>query len=264
MKQNGIFLCRGCGKDISNKAINRRKFCTHECFTQWARKNHPFRIRENRQCKTCNKIFEVIKSNPKKYCSTSCSATYNNTRRKHSSLTKNKIKKAYLDGKLIGLSRKGRKGKLVEKTCPVCNKKYEIPLWKEKSGLKKYCSKKCCYKRPNQGGYHAGSVRNFKSGWYESKVAGKVWLDSSYEFIMARYLDDKGYNWIKNTKGFPYLNVDGDDANYVPDFYIKNLDLWVETKGYMVKNDQNKLDHFPHKIILIGKKQIYNKELWGF
>lgn len=32
----------------------------------------------------------------------------------------------------------------------------------------------------------------------------------------------------------------------------------------MTENDKRKISSFPHKIILIGKSIIYNKELWGF
>ena len=81
---------------------------------------------------------------------------------------------------------------------------------------------------------------------------------------MAKYLDEKGYRWRKNTKGFSYLKEDGSEHLYVPDFYIEDLDLWVETKGYVVANDKRKLDAFPHKIVLIGKSKIYDKATWGF
>lgn len=50
----------------------------------------------------------------------------------------------------------------------------------------------------------------------------------------------------------------------LPYFYISDIDLWVETKGYMFENDQRKLDAFPHKIKLITKKTIYDNTTWGF
>lgn len=269
-----MFTCKFCGNDISHKPSNRRAFCNYSCFVNYCRKYHVNRIREKRYCKNCNKEFETTPSDEKVFCSKKCSATFNNKNRKHSIKTIEKLKKAYKEGKLVGLSKgcvfkKGHNGFvkrkiLIEKECFVCHKKYFIQKWEENWGRKKYCSKKCAYKRPGQGGYHPGSVRSYKSGWYISNIAGKVWLDSSYEFVMAKYLDSKNYQWIKNHKGFPYIKTDGSGSTYIPDFYIKDLDLWIETKGYMVDNDNRKIQQFPHKIILITKKEIYDQSKWEF
>jgi len=81
---------------------------------------------------------------------------------------------------------------------------------------------------------------------------------------MARYLDEKGYRWKKNTNGFPYVAIDGSGHLYVPDFHIADVDLWVETKGYMTENDQRKFDAFPYRLVVITKKTIYDKSTWGF
>jgi hypothetical protein len=148
---------------------------------------------------------------------------------------------------------------LLEYKCRVCGKNFV-----SKARERKYCSSECAWARPEQGGYRPGSVRNFKSGWHDSPIAGKCWMDSSYEFIVAKYLDEKGYKWKKNTNGFPYVAADGSGHLYVPDFYIESLDVWVETKGYMVDNDQLKFKAFPHKLIVITKKTIYDKSVWGF
>ena len=269
---NLVFNCKSCGKDVSHKPSNRRSFCNYGCYVEWTRsESSPLKKRESRSCKECGKTFFCVHSSEKKFCSSSCSAKHCNKNRDYDPKSiSEKIKKAYLDGRLTGLARgckfngsKPRGITKVERQCLVCGKKYLTVPFKRP----KYCSKECCYKRPGQGGYRPGSVRNFKSGWYTSPIAGKVWMDSSYEFVVAEYLDSKKYRWIKNTKGFPYRKIeDGTerDANYVPDFYIEDLDLWVETKGYFVENDQRKLDAFPHKIKLITKKTIYNKDSWGF
>jgi hypothetical protein len=271
MKYNGmIFCCRNCGKDITHKPSNRRVFCDYQCFVAWARRSDgPLKKRENRFCKECGRTFSCTHADKKIFCSHTCSAKHSNRTRDYDPKSiSEKNKKAYKDGRLTGLAKgclvhKEKRGlNLINKQCPVCGKKYVAEKYR-----KKYCCKECCYKRPGQGGYHQGSVRNFKSGWYESPIAGKVWMDSSYEFVVAEYLDSKKYAWTKNTKGFPYRKIEDGierDANYVPDFYIKDLDLWVETKGYFVENDQRKLDAFPHKIKLITKKTIYNNSSWGF
>jgi len=270
-----MFFCKNCGKDITYKPSNRRNFCNSMCHHEWQRATHVGSKDETRQCLECKNNFIYRPADEKRFCDSSCAAKYNNKdRNNHPAVLlklSNSCKRAYAQGKMTGLIRgqgiARRKGIMVDKVCPVCKKNYKIPQYRENSGGKKYCSKECCYKRPGQGGYRPGSVRNFKSGWYTSPIAGKVWMDSSYEFIVAEYLDSKQYKWIKNTKGFPYRKIEDGierDANYVPDFYIADLDLWVETKGYFVENDQRKLDAFPHTIKLITKKTIYDKTTWGF
>ena len=267
-----MFNCKNCGKDTSEKSSNRRSFCNFECFKDYARREKINTKREKRICANCNKYFECVPSDPKKFCNSSCAATANNKNRDgqiYIAVSKAN-KNAYLNGKMTGLKKGGggrEKGKQfvkrIEKICPICKKPFKIQKWQEKIG-KKYCSNKCSRKRPGQGGYRQGSVRSYKSGWYESEIAGKVWLDSSYEFIMAKYLDEKKFKWIKNHKKFPYIKVDGKSANYVPDFYIEDLDLWVETKGYMTENDKRKIQYFPHKIILVGRNIIKDSTKWGF
>lgn len=258
-----IFTCRFCGEDTSHKPSNRRTFCNLNCFTEFNRKYHPKQKRVERSCLNCRNRFSVVPSANKKFCSSSCSASYNNQNRSYSIETKKKLQEAYINGKLTGLvCGKKEKKPNIKKICLICGNAFWRPAYLAKK--RKYCSVKCGSQRPGCGGYNPGSVRNFKSGWYESSIAGRVWLDSSYEFIMAKYLDEKGYRWRKNTKGFSYLKEDGSEHLYVPDFYIEDLDLWVETKGYVVANDKRKLDAFPHKIVLIGKSKIYNKSTWGF
>lgn len=270
-----MFNCRNCGKNTSHKISNRRSFCNSKCFAEWAKLNKLNSKKEKRICLECKIEFECIPSSDKKFCKKSCSATFNNKIRdkkiyaKHSELMQEMFQEGRLTGLKIGQLQvkeggKTRGGKKVKKQCLICNKEFFIQNWKAQRNMGKYCSNECARKRPNQGGYRPGSVRNFKSGWYTSHIAGRVWLDSSYEFVMAEYLDEKKYKWIKNHKGFPYVKIDGSGANYVPDFYIEDLDLWVETKGYMTENDKQKMKYFPHKIKLIGKKEIYEKEKWGF
>lgn len=261
-----MFECKNCKKDISHKPSNRRIFCSYKCFAEWSKLNHPNRKKEKRVCVNCLKDFDCTAGSKKKFCGNSCAATFNNKIRDKqiyenvSLLNKN----AYKNGKLSGLVKGRKKCKLVEKTCPVCKNTYYIKPWENNAGMKKFCSKICSQKRPGQGGYRTGSVRNYKSGWHISPIAGKVWLDSSYEFVVAEYMDEKQYKWIKNRKGFPYVKVNGKPANYFPDFHIEDLDLWVETKGYMTKDDVEKIKYFPYKIVLIGKKIIYDKTQWGF
>lgn len=157
-----------------------------------------------------------------------------------------------------------RKKLWVQKECPLCHKEFKIKPWQERANKGKFCSDACARKRPGQGGYREGSVKNYKSGWYVSPIAGKVWLDSSYEFIVAEHLDARKYRWKKNYQGFPYIDKDGKQRTYIPDFYIFDIDLWVESKGYFTENDRCKLRDFVYNVKLIGKDKIYDDSTWGF
>ena len=277
-KHNEIAYCKFCKKDITHKPSNRRNFCNYDCFSKWIRTNgSPSRKRIVIKCKLCKGDFESRPFEKRVFCSKECLNRWNSEDKKnghfHTKETKEKIRAA-LKGRFTGknnsfyVSSQDGKGRIgynelkpkVERICPICNKIFLTEQWRKK----KFCSLECVYKRPGQGGYHAGSVTNFKSGWYESPIAGKVWLDSSYEFIMAKYLDERKYQWTKNKIGFDYIWKDDKVHLYIPDFYVKDLDIWIETKGYMVEQDTWKWYFFPNELKVITKKKIFNPETWGF
>lgn len=268
-KSSKKYYCRFCNQDISSKPSNRRNFCNSDCHNQWQRIYSVLRKRVVLICKWCKKSFESKPFEKRVFCSRECMYKWNSEDKKinhchHTKASKEKISKS-LKGKFTGekssfyVSGKQIKPK-IEKICPICKKTFLTEGWMHK----KFCSLYCSRKRLGQGGYREGSVTNFNSGWYESPIAGKVWLDSSYEFIMAKYLDEKKYQWTKNKIGFDYLWKDGKIHLYFPDFYITNLNIWVETKGYMVERDTWKWYFFPNDLRVITKKKIFNPEIWGF
>lgn len=95
------------------------------------------------------------------------------------------------------------------------------------------------------GGYREGSGR-CRGEWYDSPVAGRVFLDSSYEVVFAKYLDAKGIDWRKNKAKFPY-EWDGKKSFYIPDFFLVESEEYVEIKGYRTERDMAKWSAFPHK-----------------
>ena len=57
-------------------------------------------------------------------------------------------------------------------------------------------------------------------------------MDSGAELKFAILLDEHNINWIKNTsKAFPYVDENGKNRKYYPDFYLPDYDWWVEIKG---------------------------------
>jgi hypothetical protein len=114
----------------------------------------------------------------------------------HSEETRNKISKSLI-GKSIG------RASTVEKELV---RKIKISETAKRNGI--------------SGGYRPNSGRS-KKVWYESKIAGKVFLQSSWEVKLAEILDSKNIKWKKNWDSFSY-NFKGKNHKYIPDFYLEN------------------------------------------
>lgn len=67
-------------------------------------------------------------------------------------------------------------------------------------------------------------------------------LDSQHERLVAVFLDDCGIEYV--------VHPDVDDLGYESDFYLPDVDLWIEVDGYVaggrpnVANMEAKLDYF--------------------
>lgn len=106
----------------------------------------------------------------------------------------------------------------------------------------------------NAGGYRKGGGRS-NGCWYESPTAGEVWLDSSYELAYAKWLDENKIKWERNTEKFGYL-YEGDEKNYIPDFYLVDEDKYIEIKGFETEKDRAKWRDFPHEIEVLKKEDL--------
>lgn len=88
-------------------------------------------------------------------------------------------------------------------------------------------------------------------GWWQSSVTGGVvHYQSTYEREFMRLLDDHNILWKRNTKRFPYL-LDDKKHNYIPDFYLPEANIYVETKGFIRKADPIKFEAFPEDQTLV-------------
>ena len=110
---------------------------------------------------------------------------------------------------------------------------------------------------PAAGGYRIGSGVG-KGGWYNSSIAGRVYLDSSFEMRVGECLDSNGITWERNKEKFSYF-YDGNFHNYTPDFKIEGT--FVEVKGFITDKDKAKWEFFPHKLILLKESDIIEMEL---
>jgi len=91
---------------------------------------------------------------------------------------------------------------------------------------------------------------------------GQVRVKSSYEERLIHLLDKLNLSWEYEPKTF-YLEEM--KKNYIPDFYIKEFDVYVEVKGYWYKDAKDKWDYClikspDIKKILINKQALEDLE----
>lgn len=81
---------------------------------------------------------------------------------------------------------------------------------------------------------------------HESPIAGKIKLDSKWEEFVAKRLDELQVEWYRPKIRLPYLDSDGVEHGYFPDFYVKTYNCFIEVKSPFVakwQNSQNKVSY---------------------
>ena len=91
---------------------------------------------------------------------------------------------------------------------------------------------------------------------YESKIAGKIKLDSTWELEVAKRLDSLGVEWYRPRVRIPYLDSKGVEHGYFPDFYVKDYNCFIEVKSPFIAKYQNS----DHKVEYL--KSHYNFIKW--
>lgn len=78
-------------------------------------------------------------------------------------------------------------------------------------------------------------------------------LDGSWEYEVAKWLDKNSISWTKDVKGFEY-EWHG-KRTYFPDFYLPDLDIYVEVKGFERERDRIKWK-VVENIVILKRKEI--------
>lgn len=215
------------------------KYCNKKLFYSNLKQHEPKCYLNPKNIKRCLECNDIIKTG-NKFCSTSCSASYNNKRRSHSKETKIKIGKSVKKVSSMKLKNKNLSIKPIKKetivivTCPICKSIKKIKTSAPASIKKiKTCSKKCFkkylsikIKESGAGGYRKGSGHS-KSGYYKG-----IYCSSTYELIFLAYHLDIGSSIKKCQLKIPYV-YKGTNHHYYPDFEIDNI--IYEIKGYYTK-----------------------------
>ena len=83
-----------------------------------------------------------------------------------------------------------------------------------------------------------------------------VSMDSTWEVACAKRLDDLGIRWIRNPSlKLKYTTRGRRERNYIPDFYLPDLNIYIEVKGYWTDAARHKMEDVqkrnPVKILIL-------------
>lgn len=118
--------------------------------------------------------------------------------------------------------------------CPVCKKSYRPERLNQK------CCSFNCFKKLFIG------RRPF-----HSKGGKRIDLDGQYfrsiwEANYARYLNYLGMKWEYEPQTFKYPYVRTGPKSYLPDFYLPDVDVYVEIKGWEQPRDLLRMERFDY------------------
>lgn len=106
-----------------------------------------------------------------------------------------------------------------------------------------------------------GRNNNSRAAWYESPIAGRVWLESSWERQCAEILDKHAIPWERPKQRFAWIDPKGASHHYYPDFYLPRHDVYLDPKNpWQLKKDEFKLAavraNHPITLLILDRKAI--------
>lgn len=99
---------------------------------------------------------------------------------------------------------------------------------------------------------------------YIKKDGTEVLLDSSWEELLAKLLDDKNYKWSR-PKPLYWYDSNNKKRRYFPDFYLDDYNIYLDPKNpYVMREQVEKInylkEHYKNIIILHSVDEINNFE----
>lgn len=200
-------------------------------------------------CYNCKGEFEYKKSSGRKsdikLCGLEC-------RQEH--LEKCNSNKREIINKKISIKLKGKLGNnYVYKNCKECNIEFCNLI-----GHSEYCCDICkdiwlsrFYKsdehrnkmslacKGKSGGLREGG--GFTKMYEYINIHNESMMLNMSEIEISKSLDNLKLNWIRNKVGFEYIDIDGNNRKYYPDFYVKDFDIYVEYKGFVTERMEHKM-----------------------
>ncbi len=252
-------VCRGIK---GTKSVN---YCSTQCAYNGKKK--PIRTAK---CKRCDKEFVINKGCQKQiYCSQQCASL------SHPPLTEQQrinhseaAKKTWERRRRINIdissqdrySFKSYCTQIKYGICLICQKTFAY----KKGTHKKYCSDQCrkiIHSNRCKSTLGMCKNNNHHAGWYESPIAGKVWLESSWEVRCAKILDKQNIPWVRPKNSFEWIDENSISHKYYPDFFLLEKNLYLDPKNpHRQKIDAFKIayvkEHHKINLLILGRKDI--------
>ena len=189
------------------------------------------------QCLKCNadyqlKLTDYKFSNGKysKWCSIKCShSRYWSEEARHKKSIANKGQVPWNAGKIV-VSRENR----------VCqNPNCQLIFIIERYTKRKYCSAKCS--AWNNGGLRPNSGKH--GSWYYCKHLNKdVYLDSTWELELAKWLDNQNITWSRGVS-YKWIDTSKKEHKYYPDFVLIESGRILDIKNRFLEiRDKEKIE----------------------
>lgn len=194
-------------------------------------------------CVNCQKIIPMQKKQ-NRFCSKSCSASYNNTLRSCSPQTKAKISHTMKANISTGK---------ISKPVPPVKQKNQWPFTKLYGCHKcNYCSKlfwrlqpwsKCCSISCRDMICSQNKCKKTTIEFYNPFENKVVKLQSSWELSIAEYLTAQNVSWSRPTKRLKwYDKTICKHRTYLPDFWLDKYEIYVDVKNeHKQEVDKDKL-----------------------
>ncbi|MDD4990407.1 MAG: hypothetical protein PHW31_03800 [Candidatus Pacebacteria bacterium] len=198
----------------------------------------------------CNNYFEVIPSDKKVYCCSSCFAKVNNAKRgPMAESIKLKISRS-LKGRTN--SHIGRGITKIEIVCanPRCQKIFFSERWRHR----KYCSNDCVM--AVIGGKPTSPKSSKGKGGVRADIDSNIYFYSRWEANFARLLNFFNIKWEYQSKTFDLII-----QKYTPDFYLPECKTYIEIKNflwtYSAIRDKKFRELYPETRLILLLKENY-------
>lgn len=242
-----------CGFTLNKRYVKYAELGYKNCQKDLCKKCHTeaksLRIKENNylylKCDECGKNILRAKNNVRttNFCDKNCALPY--------LVKQNNLNRININEKISntnkGKNYKNLNNELTPNNCIVCNKVIRIG--------KQYCSRKCQNTlfrtdeyRTKMSNALKGKTGGLRDGGgytkmfeYTNKLNQIMKLNTS-EIEVAKIMDNLNLTWNRNNIGFKYIDLNGKNRKYYPDFYVKEYDTYVEFKGFVTEYMTHKME----------------------
>ena len=236
--ESKVYICENCGKEHDG-SYGSGRFCSKSCCSSYClslgrhnpRPNRKFKGRGDWKCPRCNLVFETrrkLQDHQKEN---------NHLIKGYESLAENPI------CPFCGEIHKTKGGMNIHQRLCKNNPNRDIEYSKRISETQKIAQSKKETKLKHSNATKDNNFWKYRADnpiFYESKNNGTLKLDSEWELVVAKRLDKLNLNWCRPRIRIPYIDNQGYEKGYFPDFYVEDYKCFIEVKAPYIAKRQNK------------------------